>query len=135
MPMIPHPTSFGVFKPVHHVLMSFATAAQSGAAELALHSAGFDSADIIRYTPEEMQAQAEGDIHNADALAGLGSELDMVKAQLGLALLGQSFLVVKAPEDEQIERVTEVAVTFHATRAQRYGTLMIEELVPAVNYH
>ena len=130
MPMHPHPTSFGVFKPVNHVLMSFASAAASASAESALIAAGFAAADIVGYTPGEMRDQALSDIRNAGVLAGLGYELDLVKAQLALAQKGESFLVVNAPQQSQVELVTAVALSSHATRAQRYGSLIIEELLP-----
>ena len=130
MPMSPHPTSFGVFKPVDHVVMSFATAADSDAAVSVLHEAGFDDSDISRYSPGEMREQAERDIGNAGGLASLGQDLNLVKAHLTLALQGQSFVVVSAAHDEQVQRATEVATRAHATRAQHYGSLVIEELIP-----
>ena len=130
MPMNPHPTSFGVFKPVDHVLMSFATAADADVAVSALGVAGFGESEIWRYTPSEMREQAELDIGNASGLASLGQDLNLVKAHLALALQGQSFVVVSAAHAEQVERATEVATRTYATRAQHYGTLVIEELVP-----
>jgi uncharacterized protein YukE len=130
MPMHPHPTSFGVFKPVNHVLMSFATVAQSDDAARALRDAGFSESDISRYTPGEMQAQAEEDIRNASALASLGQDLNLVKAHLALALQGQSFVIVSAAHNEQVQRATEVAKRTRASLAQHYGLLVIEELVP-----
>ena len=128
--MHPHPTSFGVFKPVGHVLLCFATAADSAAAALALQSAGFDATAISTYTPAEMQAQAELDIQSATAMASLGQELNLVKAHLLLAQQGHSFVVVAASDDDEVLSVTAVALRCHAVRAQRYGSLMIEELVP-----
>ena len=130
MPMNPHPTSFGVFKPVDHVLMSFATAADSDNAVSALRAAGFDDSDISRYSPGEMREQAEQDISNASGLASLGQDLNLVKTHLALALQGQSFVVVSAAQDELVQRATEVATRAHATRAQHYGSLVIEELIP-----
>ena len=130
MPMNPHPTSFGVFKPVGHVLMSFATAADSDAAVGALREAGFGESDIWRYTASEMRDQAAMDIGNASGLASLGQDLNLVKAHLALALQGQCFVVVCAAHAEQVQRVTEVATRTHATRAQHYGTLVVEELIP-----
>lgn len=130
MTMHPHPTSFGVFKPVDHVLMSFATAAQSDGAALALREAGFHELDISRYTPGQMQAQAEQDIHNAGAMASLGQDLNLVKAHLALALQGQSFVLVRAVHDEQVQGAADVAARFRATRAQHYGRLIVEELIP-----
>jgi len=128
--MHPHPTSFGVFKPVDHVLMSFASAAHADAAVSALHDAGFGESDLSRYTPSEMQAQAETDIDNAGGLASLGQDLNLVKAHLALALKGHSFVVVSAAHDDQVQRATQVATRTHATRAQHYGTLVVEELIP-----
>ena len=130
MPMSPHPTSFGVFKPLNHVVMSFATAADSDAAASALHEAGFGSSDIWRYSPSEMQEQAQRDIGSAGGLASLGQDLNLVKAHLALALQGQSFVVVSTAQDEQLQRATEVATRAHATRAQHYGLLVTEELIP-----
>ena len=94
--MNPHPTSFGIFKPVDHVLMAFATDAQTDAAVGALRAAGFVESDISRYTPSEMREQAELDIGNASPLASLGQDLNLVLAHLALAEQGQSFVVVKA---------------------------------------
>ena len=131
MPMNPHPTSFGVFKPVDLVLMSFVDGAAADAAEQALHGLGFHAATIYRYTPEEMRLQAEHDMRTATALASVGQDLNLVRAQHALALLGQSFVVVHAPDEAQVQQVTGIALRLHATRAQRYGYLLIEELVPA----
>ena len=130
MPMTPHPTSFGVFKPVGHVLMSFATAAEAAGAESALRGTGLGADELFGYTPEQMRGQAEHDLHSATALASLGQELNLVKAHHALALQGQHFLVAHAPHGEQLAHITAAAVRFHATRAQYYGNLMIEELVP-----
>jgi hypothetical protein len=109
---------------------SFATDADSDAAVSALRDAGFDDSDIFRYSPSEMRDQAEQDIRNASGLASLGQDLNLVKAHLALAQQGQIFLVVSAPRGEQVQRATEVAMRKHATRAQRYGSLVIEELIP-----
>ena len=128
--MTPEPTAYGVFKPVGHVLMSFADVAAADAAVLALHVGGFAGADIHRYSPQEMCAQAEHDIANASPLATIGQELNLVKAQLALAQLGAYFVLVGAESGEQVQAATSVAIACHASRAQRYGSLMIEELVP-----
>jgi hypothetical protein len=36
---------------------------------------------------------------------------------------------VKAPKDEDAQRVADIGRQFNATRAQKYGHLMIEELI------
>lgn len=76
-----------------------------------------------------MVRQADIDIEQAGVLAGIGQELNLVKAHRELAAQGSSFIVVKAPKDEDAQRVAELARRFGASRAQRYGHLMIEELI------
>ena len=125
-----HPTSFGVFKPVGHVLMAFASTSDADQASAALLEAGFSAADIRRYSAEEMLLQANEDIRNAEPLASLGQELNLVKAQREQALAGQCFVLVHAPQDEQVARVTALAQQHHASGAQLYGRLVIEELLP-----
>jgi len=129
MQLSDHPQSFGVFKPVGHVIVSFPPQSDMQAAVEALSKAGFGSDDITAYTPDEMRAQADVDIDQAGVLAGIGQELNLVKAHRELAEKGHSFLVVRAPKDEQSSQVAEISKRFHASRAQKYGRLMIEELI------
>jgi hypothetical protein len=123
------PEAFGVFKPVGHVIVAFPAAQDMEGAAEALADEGFQGADCVRYAPGEMARQAEQDIAAASGLATIGQELNLVKAHLELARQGYSFLVVHAPDDAQARRVAEVARRFHATRAQKYGRFMIEELI------
>jgi len=124
-----HAESFGVFKPVGHVVVSFASADDLDAAARALTAKGFIEAEVRRYTPEQMVAQADIDIAQASPLSAIGQELNLVKAHRELALQGRSFLVVKAPKAEQTEQVAAIAQAHHATRAQKYGQFLIEELI------
>ncbi len=123
------PEAFGVFKPVGHVIVAFANAADADAARGQLQHEGFTPDDIQPYTPEQMKNQADTDIENAGLLASLGQELNLVKAHRELAARGYSFLVVKAPNDEATEQVAGIARRFNAARAQKYGRLVIEELI------
>lgn len=123
------PTSFGVFKPVDHIVIAVFTAPQSEEFTNALLVSGFSGADLVHYTPEEMKSQAWAHVQAASPLASLGQDLNLVKAHLALAERGCSFLVVHAPEAEQIERVTKLATRLHAVSAQRYGSLIVEELI------
>lgn len=124
-----HSTSYGVFKPVGSVVVSFPSAADADAATADLSAAGIGASDITRYSPEEMTAQVEHDLANASALSGVGQELNLVRAHGELARQGSSFLVVKASDQDLIDSVAEIAVRHHASRAQRYGRLLIEELI------
>ena len=121
--------AFGVFKPVGHVIVALPTDRDAQEALVALSQAGFPPADIRSYTPDEMVRQADIDIDQAGVLAGIGQELNLVKAHRELATQGNSFVVVKAPKDEDAQRVADIARRYHATRAQKYGHLMIEELI------
>lgn len=123
------PEAFGVFKPVGHVIVSLPSAADAQGAYDALLSDGFDTSEVVFYTPEEMKRQAEIDIENAGMLASLGQELNLVKSHRDLAEKGHSFLVVRAPKDEQAQRVADISRRFNASRAQSYGHLLIEELI------
>lgn len=123
------PEAYGVFKPVGHVIVALPTAADAHGARDALLAEGFDAAAIAAYSPDEMKRQADIDIEQAGVLAGIGQELNLVKAHRDLAQKGYSFLVVKAPGDDEAQRVADIGRRFHATRAQKYGRLMIEELI------
>jgi hypothetical protein len=123
------PQAYGVFKPVGHVIVAFPTDADLEGALTALSRSGFAAEDIAVYTPEQMVRQADIDIDQAGVLAGIGQELNLVKSHRALAQQGHGFLVIKAPKDEQSQRVADIARRFHATRAQKYGHMMIEELI------
>ncbi len=123
------PTSHGVFKPVGHVVISFSSAQDQAQAAQALQALGLGSDDITPYSADEMSAQVEVDLQRATALASLGQELNLVKAQGELAALGYHFLVVQAGDDEMARRVADTARPFNAERAQYYGNFVIEELI------
>lgn len=123
------PEAYGVFKPVGHVIVALPTEQDAQNARTALLGDGFEATDIAAYSPQEMKRQADIDIEQAGLLAGIGQELNLVKSHRELAMKGHSFLVVRAPKDEQAQRVASIAKRFNATRAQSYGHLMIEELI------
>jgi len=123
------PEAYGVFKPVGHVVVAFPAESDLRGARDELLRAGFPAADITSYAPEQMVRQADDDLKHAGVLASIGQELNLVKAQRALALQGHGFLIVNAPRDEDTQRVAEIARRFNATRAQKYGRMMIEELI------
>lgn len=123
------PEAFGVFKPVGHVVISFREASDMQGAADALAAGGFGPDDIVRYGPQEMATQIREQMAKASPLASIGQEMNLVKAHLALAEEGYSWLIVKASGDDEARRVAEVARRFHAERAQKYGRLIIEELI------
>jgi hypothetical protein len=127
------PESFGVFKPVGHIVMAYRSAAALDLAVEALLAEGFAPTDLVRYSPAEMAAQVASDQHSATALASLGQELSLVRLHGQLAAEGCSFLVVHAPDDEHADRVASLLNATHAVTAQRYGHFVIEEMVLAAD--
>jgi hypothetical protein len=125
----PSHSAYGVTKPVGHVLVSFPTEEDARATRDDLLAAGFAEAAITLFTAEQMRARTEADIHSAGFLATVGQELNLVKAQHALAVAGHAFLSVLAPEDARARQVADIARRHHADRAQRYGRLIIEELI------
>lgn len=124
-----HPQTLGVFAPVGHVIVSFPTLQDMGAAADALRDAGFADEHITRYTCDQMREQVDTDLAKASPLANLGQEINLARARGELADEGYSFLVVKAKDEAQWTQVAEIARRFHAERAQRYGNFIIEELI------
>ena len=130
------PTSFGVFKPVNHVVLAFENTAVAQDATDQLIAQGFSGADVVHYSPQEMKNQVASNLQTASALASLGQDLNLVKAHGALADEGCSFLVVYAPQAEQVQRIQTIANTMKAKSAQRYGSLIVEELLDAdLNQH
>lgn len=122
-------TSFGVFKPTGHTVISFASAEQAHEARAALARLGVADAEIRAYTDREMLAQIEQDIQRASPLASVGQEMNLVLAHKALAERGYHWLVVHTPEDELARRVAETVKPLGAERAQLYGRFIIEELI------
>jgi len=114
---------------VGHVLVAFADPADLRGAMAALRDDGFTDDEVVAYSPEQMQRQAQFDIEQSGVLASIGQDLNLMKANLLLAQQGHSFLVVRAWKDERVARVVAASKLFHAVRARQYGMLLVEELI------
>jgi hypothetical protein len=122
--------SFGVFKPVDHVVISFPSAAQADAAQQALAQAGVQDEPVVRrLSDRQMLEQIEHDLQKASSLAAVGQELNLIKAHRALAERGFHWLVVHTPRREQAQRVAQIVREHGAERAQLYGNFIIEELI------
>ena len=121
--------SFGVFKPVGHVVISFPDAAAADRAETALATLGLKPGAVRRYSDREMLRQIDADVANASPLASVGQEMNLVLAHRALAERGYHWLVVYASSDEQARSIADTARAHGAERAQHYGHFIIEELI------
>ena len=120
-------TAYGVFKPVGHVLASFPNERDARSAMEALKTAGFPN--VAFYPAEEVLERAERDIRNSGVLANIGQELNLVKQQRDLAEQGHPFISVLAPQDDAAHRAADIIARYNSDRAQKYGRLIIEELI------
>ena len=125
-----HPQqSFGVFKPVGHIVISFPSHDAQTEAANALRNLGLADSQLTSYTPTQMIEQIDRDIERASPLAAVGQELNLVKAQRALAVNGYHWLVVQADSDDLARGIADTAKAYGAERAQRYGRFIIEELI------
>lgn len=114
---------------VGRVIVTFPPQADVRGALSALADAGLANEDVIVYSAEQMARQVRLDIANAGMLAAIGQDLNLMKADLQHAEQGCSFLAVRIAKDESTAVVTGIARRFNAIRAQKYGLLIIEELL------
>lgn len=122
-------TSFGVFKPVGHTVISFPSAGQAHEARTALNRLGVAGDAILGYTDREMLSQIDRDIQAASPLASIGQEMNLVLAHKALAEQGYHWLAVHTPEDERVRQVAACVKPLGAERAQLYGHFVIEEMI------
>lgn len=127
------PRSFGVFKPVGHVVISFPSAGQAADAAQALDELGLPAGAVHAYSDREMLSQIERDIAQASPIAAIGQEMNLVLAHRALAEQGYHWLVVQAADDDQARRIADTARASGAERAQHYGHFIIEELIEPAN--
>ena len=123
------PQSFGAFKPVDHVVLAFADDATADAATQALRKAGFGDSDVIAYSAAEKDSRMRAMLEHASDAAGFGYEISLMRRYQQLARDGASWLVVYAPQDEQGERVGEIAKQHGALAAVKYHRLVVEDIV------
>ncbi|RZJ03357.1 MAG: hypothetical protein EOP39_21665 [Rubrivivax sp.] len=121
--------SFGVFKPVGHVVISLPDAESADQAATAIGQLGVDGGAVVRYTDREMLHQIDEDIARASPLAAVGQEMNLILAHRVLAERGFHWLVVPVKNDEQATQVARAAEREGAERAQHYGRFIIEELI------
>ncbi len=122
-------TSWGVYSPLGCVLASFPTEDDARAAIAELKAAGFDGDDVDYQSAEEVRRRATFDIVHSGLLARIGQEVNLAKARRELALEGHPFVAVYAPGAAATRRVAEIARHWHADCAQKFGRLIIEELI------
>ena len=125
------PRSFGVFAPIGHVVLAFATDADAAQAREALLMGGYEADEVVHVRGDEVIADAEQTRDHLGALARLGLSMEWaeVERDVELAQRGATFLVAYAPSDAETKRVMNVARRFNAIMARKYNRLSIEHLL------
>ena len=124
--------SFGVFKPIGHVVVSFPTQEQAVKGVRALAEIGLVHDDVHYLSDRQMLQKIEHDLADASTLASIGQELNLARAQRDLAQLGYHWLVVRARNDGRAAQIADCLKPLGAERAQHYGRFIIEELIEHV---
>jgi hypothetical protein len=123
------PEAFGVFKPVGHVVVTFSFEKDREGAAQALKEAGFRDNDLTWFSAQEMKSLTEGELSKAGPLASLGVDKALVERYARLAEENYCWLIVYAPEPGQAQQVADIVKRFRADQAQKYGQMVIEELL------
>ena len=119
----------GTLNPVGHVVLAFADDAVTADAVTALHAAGLADDDILHYLAADATPRLQERVRTASGAAGFGYEITLMRRYLALAEAGAGWLIVYAPTDDAVQRITEVATRFHALCAVRYHRLANDDLV------
>ncbi len=120
--------SLGAFNPVGHAVLAFGSDAVAAEAKQALIGAGFADQDILAFTSAELFGDLNEMLRNVSDAAGFGYEINLMRRYVTLAGEGCGWLVVYAPEEEQIKSIVAVAKRFAAKSAVHYGRLASEDL-------
>ncbi|MES2887199.1 MAG: hypothetical protein V4739_04220 [Pseudomonadota bacterium] len=122
------PLSFGALKPVGHVIVGLEDDATAERMRDALKEEGCN--DTVLQVPAKDMAQAlEGWLAHASGTSEFGTESDLMRRYQVLAEAGCGWLVVPASDEESEQRVAEVARRFNARFANKYGRLIVEDLL------
>lgn len=121
--------TLGALNPVGHALIAIES--DDSARELAksLGGAGFDKDDILVYTSGELFPDLSEMVRDASGAAGFGYEIILMRRYMRLAGEGVGWVVVYAPEEEQIKQVQDLVKQAGAKSAVHYGRLVHEDLV------
>jgi hypothetical protein len=127
------PTSFGVFKPVGHLMVGLPTQADADAlAQLLAEGPRTDDDDAgpaLHFAPADSVAELQALVEQAGPAAGFGYEITLLRRYLKLAQAGARWLLVPVRDTEAAAAAAEVARRCHALLAVHYRTLTVEELI------
>jgi len=119
----------GILNPVGHVVLAFPDDAAAADAVQSLQAAGFAPEDVLLYSAAEATPRLRERVRTASEAAGFGYEITLMRRYLAFAEAGAGWLVVYAPTDAAVAKITEIARQHGARCAVRYHRLASEELI------
>lgn len=128
--MNPKMTTFqGVFYPTGYAFLMFPDAEIAEQTASALEAEGFADPDIMLLTPEVVLKEiGKIDGESTVELPSVGTEGATVRKYIDLAREGHHALMVKAPSDDDTERLMKIVRGQPYSYAQKYHLLAIEDL-------
>jgi hypothetical protein len=119
----------GQFYPTGHILLMLPDAQAAEAAGRALLDDGLADTDVQLITPEVMLGQIVRTVGDSDIpLPSPGTEADTVRRFAQYASQGHYALLVRAPDNDDSERVMAALRSHPVAHAQKYRMLVIEDL-------
>ncbi len=119
----------GAFYPTGYSMILFADPKAARQVGQLLVDDGVSGDDIYFIPPDVILSQISPTASDADEpLPSAGTDAATVRAYTKLAHDGHAALLVKTAEDEDAERVMKAVRTVPFAMAQRYRTLVIEDL-------
>jgi hypothetical protein len=122
-------TMQGVFYPTGYAFLMFPDLKTAEEAGQKLEASGFSSQDVMLLKPAEILRQIgkiDGD--STVELPSVGTEGATVQKYIRFAREGHHALMVKAPSDDDAERLMTVVREFPFSYGQKYHMLAIEDL-------
>ena len=123
------PTSFGVFKPVGHLMVGLPLQAQLNALVSMLREEGWPMSALRQFSPVESAAELQAMVDKAGVLAGFGYEITALRRYVRLTEAGYRWLLVQADDTAQAASAAQLGRECGATVAIYYRMLSVEDLI------
>jgi hypothetical protein len=119
----------GVFYPTGYAFVMFPDAKNAEEAARKIEQAGFSDQHVMLLTPSVILREiGRIDGESSVELPSVGTEGATVHKYINLAREGHHALMVRAPSDDDSERLMSVVREFPFSYAQKYHMLAIEDL-------
>lgn len=122
----------GLFYPRGFIVAGFDEEEQAHRVRKALYDLGFEPNQVTFVGAADMARQAGENLENPSMFSALGSTLAIRQKQFDLAQEGCSFVLIKAPEDQDEASALQAFAGVPVRYAVKYRLLVIENLLPLI---